>query len=224
MKTIDGHALKMGAPTALGRLTGLLGDVEVGQTDEGAEGKEPRQQPHRQLQGKAIGGGHGHAHGRGQHAEADHVAKGVDLDAEALFLVGALFAGAGDLAVEHVADAGGQKTAECIEGMALGGQVDACAGNEQTDVREDNRVIVETDHESSFEADEPFLGGGHISVHIYYTTFFSSAQDVFEKNSTKNARFSETCAKSLDKSTETVYNSPVLAHATAWRADFSILE
>jgi hypothetical protein len=68
------------------------------------------------------------------------------LNAEAFFLGGAFFAGTGDLAVEHIADAGCQKTAEGVEGVTCRGEIDAYGGNEQTYVCQNNRIIVKAEH------------------------------------------------------------------------------
>ena len=56
----------------------------------------------------AVRRGGGDADHSGKNAEANDVAKGIDLNAEAPLLLGAFFSRAGDLAVEHVADTRGQ--------------------------------------------------------------------------------------------------------------------
>ena len=106
--------------TALAELWGCTPQQAADQTAENVQSGES---PDGDTDGQALSGYQAHSDGGGKHAKADDVAERVDLNTEALLLIGALFAGAGDLAVEHIADARGQQATEGIEGLAGGGQV-----------------------------------------------------------------------------------------------------
>lgn len=60
--------------------------------------------------------------------KADHIAEGVYLDTEPLFIFRAVGFGAGHFAVKHVAEAGKGQTEQGVPGMTLEGEHDAQSG------------------------------------------------------------------------------------------------
>ena len=86
----------------------------------------------------------------GEHAEADHVVERVDLDAEALFLLGAVFLRAGDAAVEGVQQARDHQAQQGGIGAAVHGRENAADAEGQREVGRKNGIVVNSDHGRSF--------------------------------------------------------------------------
>ena len=109
-------------------------------------------------------------HDAGKDAEGYHIHKGVDLDAEAFFILGAVLFATGDLAVKHVT--------QTAEQQAKGGEygVSACyhadAGNSgcQTQIGQNDCIIVKSDHILS-PLDFSFL---YCYIILYYVGFVKS--------------------------------------------------
>ena len=124
-------------------LAGLLVHIEPRQADEGAEDVSPA------GQGPHPGAAQGIDDHRRQHAEADEIAQGVDLDAEPLLAAGPILLGGGHLPVEHVADARAHKAQDRRRQMALEGAEDARKAGQKADIGEDHRVVVNAEHTTS---------------------------------------------------------------------------
>ena len=80
-----------------------------------------------------------------ENAEANHIAKGIQLYAEGFFIIGAVLLGAGDAAVKGVADAGNSKAEDRKFIIAVNRTGHAQYGRNQADVCQNDCVIVESD-------------------------------------------------------------------------------
>ena len=89
-------------------------NIEKCEADNGAKDEKA-------YKNNADNGVHAHAVAKvsGESAEAYHIAEGVQLDAEALFILAAVFLCAGDHAVKTVAKTGKEQAEYCAEEMPL---------------------------------------------------------------------------------------------------------
>ena len=85
------------------------------------------------------------------HAEAHHIAQGIQLNAEGLFVVGTVFLGSGHLAVEGIAEAGQEQAQHGGAENALVGENGAQHRAHKTHVGENHRIVIKSNksHELS---------------------------------------------------------------------------
>lgn len=110
-------AVALGA-TVLVSLPFDFENVEVGKSDNGAEHIKDEQGD----SGSVIDARKAEDH-RGEHAEADHIAKRIELNAEVFFVIGSVLFGSCDNSVEHIANAGYHKAADCRRKIAVASEL-----------------------------------------------------------------------------------------------------
>ena len=137
----DGQAEILSAAAGGGILPLLLVHIEPRQTNEGAESI---QAGHDGGDSAAVGSGKND--GGGKHAEADEVAEGVDLHAEAPFLRRSVLFCGSDRPVEHIKQPRQKQAEQCPGQAAPQGQADARKACEHADIGQNHRVIINTQH------------------------------------------------------------------------------
>ena len=120
-------------------LAGLLGDVIIRKADKSREGK---QRHYCDLPPCICAESHADSHR--QHAEADDVAERIELDAEALFLIGAVFFRSCDDAVEHIAKARDHQAYDRRGYLTGHGKADADRRGEHSYEGQPDRVIIKS--------------------------------------------------------------------------------
>ena len=78
----------------------------------------------------------------GEYTKADYIAQRVQLDAEVLFVLGAVFLRPRHHAVEHIADAGHDEADHCVIGLTLQGEGNAGEGGGHTQVGQPHPVDI----------------------------------------------------------------------------------